>query len=292
MNSIAAEARTSSLSDFLELTKPRITTLVVATTFVGFYMGSFGSIDYLLLFHTLLGTALVASGASALNMVLEWDADSRMRRTSNRPIPAHRLSVAQAGTFGSAASLIGILYLFIFVNPLTSILAIITSALYLFVYTPLKRKSPLCTFIGAIPGAIPPMMGWTAAQNSLGYLGWWLFTILFLWQIPHFLAIAILYKDDYERGGFPMLPVVDEHKTNRHIIVQSSSLLIVSVLPALAGIFSKEYLAGAVILGLIFLVMGIRVTRKKTSSAARQLLLTSVIYLPLLFLLVIFANVR
>lgn len=289
MKALVAAARATNFSDYLELTKPRITMLVVTTTLIGSCLASFGGIDYLLLLHTLLGTALIAAGASCLNMVLEWDADSRMRRTESRPIPSGRLTVSQAIYFGCAISACGILYLLVFVNPLTSLLATITAGLYLFAYTPLKKRTPLCTVVGAIPGAIPPMMGWTAVRNSLDFPAFWLFAILFLWQLPHFLAIAWLYREDYARGGFPMLPVVDPKgtSTSRQIIAQTFSLLGVSLVPALLGFFGYTYLIGAAVLGVIFVVMGIRLAITKSSASARRLLLTSVIYLPLLMTLMV-----
>jgi protoheme IX farnesyltransferase len=289
MKTAAASVQTFSLSDYIQLTKPRITFLVIVTTFIGFLLGSSGPIEYVLLFHTIFGTALVAAGASALNMVLEWDVDARMRRTENRPIPSGRITVIQALFFGSVLSAVGLIYLLVFVNPLTSALAAITLALYLFAYTPLKRKTSLCTVIGAVPGAIPPMMGWTAVQGSIGFQAWWLFCILFLWQLPHFLAIGWLYREDYARGGFPMLPVTDTNgiQTSRQVIINTLALIAVSLLPAFLGLSSPLYLAGALILGILFLIMGIRLSQTKSSLSARQLLLASVLYLPLLLSLLV-----
>lgn len=289
MKAIVAEAGVAAFSDYVMLTKPRITALVVATTLFGFYLASNGPVNLLLLFHALLGTALVASGASALNMVLEWDADAKMRRTENRPIPSGRMTLLQAFSFGSAISVIGIVYLWISVNLLTSLLAMITVSLYLFAYTPLKKRTYLCTIVGAVPGAIPPMMGWTAARNALDGQAWWLFAILFLWQLPHFLSIAWLYREDYARGGFPMLPVLDPvgSRTSRHIILNTMALILVTLLPLVAGGFGVFYLSGALILGVIFLLMGIRLAMTKSNLSARHLLLASVIYLPLLFTLML-----
>jgi protoheme IX farnesyltransferase len=286
---IAAEAKVPAYADYMELTKPRITLMVIATTLVGFYLGSDGPLHFMLLFHTLLGTALVASGASTLNMVLEFDADSRMRRTLARPIPSGRLTISQSVAFGSVISILGILYLLVFVNPLTCLLAAVTEGLYLFAYTPLKRVTSLCTIVGAVPGAIPPMMGWTAVQNNLSFPAWWLFAILFLWQLPHFLAIAWLYREDYARGGFPMLPVLDPEgvKTSWQIILETIALTVVSLVPSFLGFFGKGYFWGALILGSIFLIMGIRLAWTKSSMSARQLLLTSVVYLPLLLVLMV-----
>lgn len=289
MKTAEAIAPAFSIADYLQLTKPRITFMVIVTTFIGFILGSAGPIDYVLLLHTIFGTALVAAGASTLNMVLEWDVDARMRRTENRPIPAGRITVIQALSFGSVLSGLGLIYLLIFVNPLTSVLAAITVALYLFAYTPLKRKTSLCTVIGAVPGAIPPMMGWTAVQGSIGFQAWWLFSILFLWQLPHFLAIGWLYREDYARGGFPMLPVTDTEgiQTSRQVIINTVALIAVSLLPAFLGLSGVLYFAGALILGILFLIMGIRLWKTKSSPAARQLLLASVLYLPLLLSLLV-----
>lgn len=289
MKAIAAEVRPAVISDFIQLTKPRITFLVVITTLIGFLMATRGSADLFLLFNTLAGTALVAAGASALNMVLEWESDSRMRRTEMRPIPAGRLTIPSSVGFGIVISLIGIAQLLFFVNLLTSLLATLTLILYLLAYTPLKRKTSLCTLIGAVPGAIPPMMGWTAVTGSISFQAWWLFAILFLWQLPHFLSIAWLYREDYARGGFPMLPVLDPQgvRTSRHIILETIALTAVSVMPSLMGMTGLAYMAGAIILGGIFLIMSLRLSRSKSQAAARRLLLTSVIYLPLLLTLMV-----
>lgn len=284
MKAIAAAVKATAFSDYLELTKPRITAMVVTTTLVGFLLASSGGLDLLLLFHTLLGTALVAAGASALNMLLEYDVDSKMRRTENRPIPSGRLSPFEALSFGGLISVIGVLYLFVFVNLLIALLGVITSGLYLLAYTPLKTRTSLCTIVGAVPGAIPPMMGWAAVANGLDFHSWWLFAVLFLWQLPHFLSIAWLYRDDYARGGFPMLPVVDRDgtRTSRHIILETLALVAVSLIPGFIGFFGKTYLVGALLLGVVFFVMGVRLTLAQTQTSARGLLLTSVIYLPLL----------
>lgn len=292
MKAIAAAIRVGSFTDYFELTKPRITMMVVLTTMFGFYLGSPGSVDFLLLFNVSIGTALTAAGVSALNMVLEWDSDAKMRRTENRPIPSGRLTVLQGFYFGCTISAIGIIYLLVSVNFLTSLLAMITAELYLFGYTPLKKKTSLCTVIGAVPGAIPPMMGWAAVRNSLDFQAWWLFAVLFLWQLPHFLSIAWLYREDYARGGFPMLPVTDPTgvKTSRHIILQTIALLLVTLLPGALGFFGKVYMGGAFLLGCSFLIMGIRLALTKSHTSARRLLLTSVLYLPLLLLLMMLDN--
>ena len=287
MRAMLVAARNNGVPDFLQLTKPRITLLVVCTTLVGFYLGTPSAVPVVLLLHTLFGTALTAAGASALNMALEWESDSRMRRTEKRPIPAGRLSVLQSIVFGSFLCLSGALYLWFLVNPLTSVLSMITALLYLFAYTPLKKRTSLCTIIGAVPGAIPPMMGWSAVRNSLDFQAWWLFAILFLWQLPHFLSIAWLYREDYERGGFPMLPVVDKDggHTSRQIILETVALLFITLLPVTQGIFHRWYFLGALLLGLVFLFMGFKLAQTKSAGSARRLLLTSVVYLPCLLIL-------
>ncbi len=292
MKAMLIAARRAAFPEFLSLTKPRITLLVVCTTLVGFYLGAPDAIPVWLLIHTLAGTACIAAGASSLNMAFEWEPDSRMRRTEGRPIPSGRLSVLQATFFGSALCLAGALHLLFLVNALTSLLSIITAALYLFAYTPLKKRTSLCTVVGAIPGAIPPMMGWTAVRNSLDFEAWWLFAILFLWQLPHFLSIAWLYREDYERGGFPMLPVLDKEgsQTSRQIILETLALLCITLLPATLGVFGQIYFLGAFVLGIVFLYMGIRLARAKNALSARRLLLTSVVYLPCLLILMMLAK--
>ena len=197
----------SQLSDYYELTKPGVTFMVLASTLTGFYLGSQEPIDFILLFNTLLGTSLVAGGTNALNQLIERDIDARMKRTKKRPLPDGRLQPGQAQIFGTMISMVGIVYLCVAVNLLTGLLAALTLASYVFIYTPMKRKTSLSTIIGAVPGAIPPMGGWAAARGEIGIEAWVLFTILFFWQIPHFLAIAWVYRADYARGEFPVLPV-------------------------------------------------------------------------------------
>jgi len=292
MKAMLIGAHNAGVPDFLELTKPRITILVVATTLVGFYLGAPDSVPVLLLIHTLIGTAFTAAGASALNMAMEWESDSRMRRTEKRPIPSGRLSVLQSIVFGLFLCLSGSLYLLFLVNPLTSALSAITALLYLFAYTPLKTRTSLCTVVGAIPGAIPPMMGWSAVRSSLDFEAWWLFAILFVWQLPHFLSIAWLYREDYERGGFPMLPVIDKdgQRTSRHIILETSALLCITLSPVTLGVFHEAYFIGATLLGLVFLYMGLKLASTKSAGSARRLLLTSVVYLPCLLILMMLSK--
>ena len=280
-----AETAPSRLADFYELTKPRMNFLVVVTTMVGFYMAMGRHFaDWALLAHTLVGTAMAAAGASVLNQYVERGYDALMNRTSNRPLPAGRISPVEALLFGVLLSVGGTIYLTVLVNALTAALGAITIATYVFLYTPMKRWTTLCTVVGAVPGALPPMMGWTAATDSLSPEAWALFGILFFWQMPHFLAIAVLYRDDYARGGFKMLPVVDEDLlvTGRQIVVYGLALIPVSLLPVALRMAGPGYLLAAVALGLAFLGFGINCAVMKRRSDARRLFLVSIIYLPVL----------
>lgn len=273
-----------------DLFKARLTTLVVLTTLAGFYMGSRGGMDGWLLLHCVLGTALLASGAAALNQLLEHELDSRMARTETRPIPAGQLQPDSVLLIGAAISAMGLIYLALKVNLLTSVLGAATLISYLFIYTPLKRITPFNTIVGAIPGALPPLMGWTAARNSVSIEGWALFAILFFWQLPHFLAIAWLYREDYAKAGFRMLPVVDEtgERTARSTISHTLGLLPISLCPFLFKLSGQLYFFGALILGLGFLYFAIRFARELSVANARKLFLASIIYLPLLLGLMVF----
>jgi heme o synthase len=275
------------LADFLELTKPRVTTLVVLTTLVGFYLGSNGRPDLILLLNTLLGTLLSAAGTSALNQYLERDADGRMLRTRNRPLPAGRLDPSAALVFAALLSVLGIAHLALWVNLLTACLAALTLASYAFLYTPLKGRTSLCTLVGAIPGALPPLGGWTAAHGAISAGGIALFAILFVWQIPHSLAIAMMYKEDYARGGFRVLPVVDPGggSTGRQIMAHCLVLLPVSLLPSVLGIAGNGYFWGALALSLCLAALALPAACVGTTRAARRLLLASVVYLPILLAL-------
>lgn len=270
--------------DYFALTKPRVTLMVVLTALFGFYLGAQGEMDYILLFHTLLGTALVAGGTSALNQYFERDLDAKMLRTRHRPLPAGRLTPGAALAFGVSISVLGIVYLILLVNALTGLLAAITLISYVFLYTPLKQKSSLSTIIGAIPGALPPMGGWTAVRNEIGVEAWILFAILFLWQLPHFLAIAWIYRDDYARGGFRMLTVIDPEGSSagRQIIANCIALLSVSLLPTLIGLTGIVYFVTALLLGLAFLSAGIGVIVSRNVAAAQRLMRASLVYLPAL----------
>ena len=276
----------SPFADYFELTKPGVTFMVIITTLVGFYLGSF-SIDWVKLAFTLLGTALVAGGTSALNQLVEAENDARMKRTANRPLPTGRLSKRNAMFFAISISVAGILLLFLGVNALTGILATATLVSYVFIYTPMKQKSSLSTLVGAVPGALPPAGGWVAARGELGLEAWVLFLILFFWQLPHFLAIAWLYREDYARGGMPVLPVLDQSGeiTSRYIIANTLALISISLMPTLLGITGSAYFFGALVLGIGFLAAGIHVSMRRTHRSARKLLLASIVYLPLLLAL-------
>ncbi|MGZ8848319.1 MAG: heme o synthase [Pyrinomonadaceae bacterium] len=279
---LTAKARAAA---YLELTKPRITFLIVLTSAAGFALGSRGAVNYALLAHALIGIALLSSGIGTLNQFIERDLDGLMRRTADRPLPSGRLFPFEALWFGVALTVMAEVYLAVFVNTLTSLLGLTVIAGYLFVYTPLKTRTSLSTAIGAFPGAMPPLMGWTAARGEIDIAAWVLFAILFLWQFPHFLAIAWMYREDYGRAGIRMLPVVepDGRVTGQQIIAYALMLLPVSLLPAVLGISGKIYLVSALVLGLLFLASSIRAALSKSNQHARQLLLASVLYLPLLF---------
>lgn len=281
-------------SVYAELVKARLTALVVVTTLVGFYAGSASPVDFWLMIHTVLGTALVACGAAALNQLLEREYDAKMHRTENRPLPSGRLQPDGVLMVGALLSMAGLLYLALAVNVITSFLGAITLALYVFVYTPLKRFTTLNTMIGAIPGAIPPLMGWTAARGEVTIEGWTLFAILFLWQLPHFLAIAWIYREDYARAGFAMLPVLDQdgHRTGIQAVSHTLGLLPISMCPAIFGMAGFAYLFGAFILGLAFLYFAIQFRRQLSVGSARQLFLVSIIYLPVLLGLLVLDKVK
>lgn len=272
----------SPMGDYLALTKPRITLMVVLTTAVGFVLASPAPVSWLLLLHTVIGTALVASGASTLNMVIERATDARMRRTAQRPLPAGRMKTWPAALYGVALSALGIAYLAGLVNVLTAALGAFTLIGYVAIYTPMKRLSSLATIVGAVPGAVPPMMGVTAALGHADSLAWALFGILFLWQMPHFLAIAWLYRSDYARGGFPMLSVNDPRgrRTARQMVLYSAALLPVSLLPSALGSVGLVYAAGALSAGVVFLAYSWAFAYDVSLRAARRVLLVSVLYLP------------
>jgi len=279
---------------FSDLIKARLTTLVLLTTAVGFYIGEIGSINFNLFFNTLAATGLVAAGASALNQLLEREYDAKMRRTQDRPLPSGRLQPTTVAIFGGVGSVAGLIYLALAVNLLTSVLGAVTLVSYLFIYTPLKRVTWLNTAIGAIPGALPPLMGWTAARNELGGQGWVLFAILAFWQMPHFFAIAWIYRDEYAKAGFVMLPNVDADgkRTGQQTVSHTFALLIASLCPFIFKMAGTIYLAGAIILGAGFLFCALQFSRQLTLARARQLFLASIIYLPLLLTLMVWDKVK
>lgn len=284
----------SPILPYIELMKPRLTSLVIFTTWLGYALADrwvLGSDPTATatrgltpLFHTLFGSWWVAAGAAALNQYLERDLDARMDRTKTRPLPQKRLTPHAALVFGIVITLVGALELWIFANPLTSFLSLVSWSSYLFIYTPLKTRTSLCTLVGAVPGAIPPMMGWTAVTNRLEPPAWVLFGILFLWQLPHFLAIAWMYREDYARAGFPMLPVVDPSggSTSRMILLYCVLLIPMTLMPTHFGMVGPWYGAGAFLLGAVFLAVGVVAAVKRTVPSARRLLLASVTYLPML----------
>src|SRR3984885_2081268 len=292
------------LQDYAELTKLRVTSLIVMTAWCGYFFGAHrAGVSWISwgLFHALFGIGLVSSGTAAMIEVMEQDVDAHMARTAGRPLPAGRMSKFHATTVGLVAAIGGSVYLALFTNPLTGLLTLLTSIVYLAAYTPLKRVSPICTFIGAFPGAMPGVLGWTAVRGQLEWGTLVLFAILFVWQFPHFFSIAWLYREDYAKGGIRMLPVVEEdgRSTARRIIGYSLALIPISVLPSLMGMAGKIYLVGAVILGLALLYFGVRLAflnlplaSAPSKMRARHVLQATVIYLPLLFALMMGNAIR
>jgi len=294
----------SLLRDYAELTKMRVTTLIVMTAWCGFFFAAHkaGSpwLSFKLL-HALFGIGLVSSGTAALNEVMEYDIDAHMRRTAARPIPAGRMTVLHATIVGALAAIGGSIYLSLFTNPLTGLLTFLTSVVYLAAYTPLKRVSPICTFVGAFPGAMPGVLGWTAVRGQLEWGTLVLFAILFIWQFPHFFSIAWLYREDYAKGGVRMLPVVEEdgRSTARRILAYSVALIPISLLPSFMGMAGRIYLVGAIILGVGLLYFGVRLAflnlplvSAQSKLRARYVLQATVIYLPLLFALMMGNSIR
>ena len=279
-----AASRNSVIGDLAELVKARLTLLVLLTTAVGFYLGSESPINYMGLFHVFFGTAAAAAGAAALNQWWERKADALMRRTRTRPIPAGRMRPQQAFILGIALSVFGIGYLAIVCNALSAALAAITIAIYILAYTPLKRASTANTAVGAIPGAIPPMIGWAAARGSIGAGAWSLFAIVFLWQLPHFFAIAWMYREDYSRAGFRMISSDDRsgERSASQSVFFCILLLVIGGLPAFLGIANYVYLGVELLLGGMFTAVAMRFLRMRNATAARLLFIASIVYLPLL----------
>lgn len=280
-------ARTRGL-DYLALAKPRLNFLVVVSALAGYAMAG-GDSSAVLLVATTIGTALVAGGSSAFNQVIERGPDGLMRRTRLRPLPDRRLQWPEALAFAAITSATGLLVLFLAVNPLSALVAFVTLAIYAAVYTPMKRRTSFSTVIGAIPGALPPVIGWAAARGSLSQGAWVLFGIVFLWQLPHFLAIAWMYREDYARAGFPMLPVIepDGRSTARQAIVYAAGLLPLSLVPTIIGMAGDVYLAGALALSALYLALAVRFGMTRHTAAARWLFFGSIVYLPVLWILMI-----
>jgi len=283
-NPTLAASRHRVVGDLAELVKARLTLLVLLTTAVGFYLGSEPPINYIELLHAVFGTAAAAAGAAALNQWWERRADALMRRTKMRPITAGRMPPLQALALGVGLSIFGVIYLAIVCNALSAALTAITIAIYIFAYTPLKRASTANTAVGAIPGAIPPMIGWAAARGSIGAGAWSLFAIIFLWQLPHFFAIAWMYPEDYSRAGFRMISSDDRsgERSASQSVFFCILLLVIAGLPAFLGITTLVYLAAELVLGGLFVAVAMRFLRMRTAGAARSLFIASIAYLPLL----------
>jgi len=285
-----ARDRRRVVADLVALTKPRVVVMVLVTSVVGYYVGLSGAPDYVRMVNLMLGTLLAAGGTLALNQYLERDVDALMERTRERPLPDGRLQPLEALLFGTSATLAGLLYTAVTVNLLAALVTAITVVLYLFAYTPLKLRTPFCTIVGAVPGALPPVTGWVAARGELGLGAWVLFGILFLWQLPHTLAIARLYRDDYARAGVRVLPVVDADgaSTERQILTGCLALLAVGLLPTLIGLAGPLYFAGAFVLGAGMLAVGALQALAPSSAAARRVMFASLLYLPTLLALLAF----
>ena len=273
------------LADVIELTKPRLVVMILITTAAGFYLGA-RTFDWLRCLHTLIGAGLTAAGVLGLNQYLERDVDALMKRTQERPIPDGRMGPLTALLIGAALTGSGMLYLTFIVNTLSGFVISLIVVSYLFLYTPLKRKTSLCTLVGAVPGALPPVVGWVAARGSLTGEAWVLFAILFLWQLPHSLAIAYIYREDYAKAGFRLLPVIhpDGASTRRQIVVNCVALLGIGLLPTLYNIAGSLYFFTALLAGVAFLAVGIYLARTHSVKAARYLLYASLLYLPLVFI--------
>ncbi len=279
--------------DYLALGKPRVVVMILAVTVAGFYMGASQTPDWLLLLHVLIGVALSAGGTLALNQFMERREDALMERTQGRPLPEGRILPASALTSGFISAVVGLGYLTVAVNLLAAAVTATTAITYLFWYTPLKRKSTFCSIVGAIPGALPPVTGWVAARGTLDQEACILFAILFLWQLPHALAIAILYCEDYARAGFQLLPVLhpDGRSTGRQIVTNCLALLGVALLPTLIGMAGPIYFIAMCVIGLGFLAFGLETALTRTKESARRLVLASLVYLPLMFIVMAFDKV-
>ncbi len=274
------------MQDLFETTKPRILLLVLLSAVIGFFLAA-DKFSLLLLAHAIAGTAMVCASCNSLNQWMERDVDAKMRRTLKRPLPAGRLSPGQVLWFGCVLGLAGIAYLALAVNMLTALVGALSLGMYLFVYTPLKRRTPLCTLIGAAPGAAPVLMGWAASGRPLNADAWALFAIVFLWQMPHFYAIATMYREEYAAAGLPMMPVCNISSANRQTVWYSMGLLAVSLLPTVFGLAGMVYFWGALLLGIAFFGMGLCVWRQRLGVSARAHFISSLLYLPLIFALLL-----
>ena len=288
-NAVAMAGSAARSRDYVALAKPRLNLLVVASTLVGYAMAPGDALGLLGVIGLLLGTGLVAGGASAFNQVLERDLDALMRRTRRRPLPDQRLQPIEGVLFATALTLIGVLMIVAVSNVLAGAVALATLVIYAVIYTPLKRRTSFSTVIGAIPGALPPVIGWAAVTNGISAEAWTLFGIMFLWQLPHFLAIAWMYRDDYARAGYPMLPVLepDGRSTGRQSLVYAAALLPVSLAPTAIGMSGDVYLSGALVLGLAYAWLTFTFARSRSMQDARRVFFASIIYLPLLWILMI-----
>ena len=278
----------TSFLDLFALTKPRLNLLVVATSAAGYYMGAAGTVAVLPMFRAVVGTALVAAGAATLNQLYERDTDALMGRTRLRPLPGGRVSPHDALIFGAILAASGLLAL-AFANVLATVLALTTLVVYLGIYTPMKRRSPGATLVGAVPGALPPLIGWAASTGSASFGGWTLFAIVFLWQIPHFMAIAWMFREDYRKAGFPMLPVVEPSgaRAGRQALMYSAALLPASLLPTATGVSGWGYFWAALVLGVAMVVLAARFSSRRTDTSARALFYGSITYLPLIWIAMI-----
>jgi len=287
---IAAARRSNAVvGDFVALTKPRLNFLVVATSAAGYYLGARAPIDPAAMAAAVAGTALVAGGAAVLNQLYERDTDALMRRTRLRPLPAGRVTPADARLFGITLSAAGLALLAARASALTAALALTTLLVYLLVYTPMKRRTPSATLVGAVPGALPALIGWTASHGTVAAGGAALFGIVFFWQVPHFMAIAWLYRDDYGKAGFPMLPVIDPEgaRAGRQAVLYAAALLPTTLVPALVGLAGGVYLGAALVLGAAMIVLAARFAAARTDASARALFLGSIAYLPLLWIVLV-----
>jgi protoheme IX farnesyltransferase len=283
--SLAVEHRPNGIADYLTLTKPRLNFLVVATSAAGYYLGAPSGPSILPMLRAVIGTALVAGGAAVLNQVYERDTDGLMRRTRMRPLPDGRIVVGDATAFGVALAAGGLALLTFATSQLAALLALATLVIYLAVYTPMKRHSAFATLVGAVPGALPPLIGWTAARGSFSIGGWTLFAIVFLWQIPHFMAIAWMYREDYRSAGLPMLPVIEPEgrRTGRQAVIYAALLVPASLFPTFVGVAGWTYLWIALILGIMMLALAARFAASRSESSARALFFGSITYLPLIW---------